>query len=78
MLAGTWPVQKRGKRIWLTMQIRCVMSIYLDAFAPLAWFQDEPGADSTKGFLGQAASRQGFQRFVSAINVGEVDDRLYR
>ncbi len=38
----------------------------------------EPGADITEGFLRQAASGQGFQCFVSAINVGEVYYRLYR
>ena len=54
------------------------MSVCLDAFALLAWLQDEPGADITEGFLRQAASRQGFQCFVSAINVGEVYYRLYR
>jgi len=54
------------------------VSVCLDAFALLAWLQDEPGADITEGFLSQAASRQGFQRFVSAINVGEVYYRLYR
>jgi hypothetical protein len=54
------------------------VSVCLDAFALLAWLQDEPGADITEGFLRQAASGQGFQCFVSAINVGEVSYRLYR
>ena len=54
------------------------MSVCLDSFALLAWLQDEPGADITEGFLRQAASGQGFQCFVSAINVGEVYYRLYR
>jgi hypothetical protein len=50
----------------------------LDAFALLAWLQDEPGADITEGFLRRAANNQGFHCFVSAINVGEVYYRLYR
>ena len=54
------------------------MSVCLDAFALLAWLQDEPGADLTEGFLRQAGSGQVFQSFVSAINVGEVYYRLYR
>ena len=54
------------------------MSVCLDAFALLAWLQDEPGADITEGFLSQAASSQGFQCCVSGINVGEVYYRLYR
>jgi hypothetical protein len=64
--------------MWLTMRMRCVVSVCLDSFALLAWLQDEPGADITEGFLRQAASGQGFQCFVSAINVGEVYYRLYR
>ena len=48
----------------------------LDAFALLAWLQDKPRADITEGFLSQAASGQGFQCFVSAINVDEVYYRL--
>ena len=54
------------------------MSVCLDAFALLAWLQDEAGADITEGFLRQAANGQDFQCFVSAINVGEVYYRLYR
>lgn len=44
----------------------------------LAWLQDEPGALLTEGFLLQATTEQGFQCWVSAINLGEVYDRLYR
>jgi hypothetical protein len=58
--------------------MRCAVSVCLDAFALLAWLQDEPGADITEGFLRQAVSGQGFQCFVSAIDVGEVYYRLYR
>jgi ribonuclease VapC len=54
------------------------VSVCPDSFALLAWLQDEPGADITEGFLRQAASGQGLQCFVSAINVGEVYYRLYR
>jgi uncharacterized protein len=54
------------------------VSVCLDAFALLAWLQDEAGADITEGFLRQAASSQDFHCFVSAINVGEVYYRLYR
>jgi predicted nucleic acid-binding protein len=64
--------------MWLTMQTRCVVSVCLDAFALPARLQDEPSAEITEEFLRQAASRQGFQCFVSAINVGEVYYRLYR
>jgi ribonuclease VapC len=58
--------------------MRYAVSVCLDAFALLAWLQDEPGAEVTEGFLRQAASEQGFQCFVSAINLGEVYYRLYR
>jgi hypothetical protein len=54
------------------------VSVCLDAFALLAWLQDEAGADITEGFLRQAASSQDFHCFVSAMNVGEVYDRPYR
>ena len=64
---GAWLAHKRCKRMWLTMRMRCVVSVCLDSFALLAWLQDEPGADITEGFLRQAASGQGFQCFVSAI-----------
>jgi hypothetical protein len=37
------------------MQMKCVVSVCLDAFALLAWLQDEPGADITEGFFSQAA-----------------------
>jgi predicted nucleic acid-binding protein len=64
--------------MWLTMRMRYIVSVCLDAFALLAWLQDEPGAEITEGFLSQAASSQDFHCFVSAINVGEVYYRLYR
>jgi hypothetical protein len=54
------------------------VSVCLDAFALLAWLQDEPGADITEGFLSQAASSQDFHCFASAIIVGEGYYRLYR
>jgi len=58
--------------------MRCAVSVCLDAFALLAWLQDEAGADITEGFLRQAASSQDFHCFVSAINGGEVYNCPYR
>jgi hypothetical protein len=45
------------------------VGVCLDAFALLAWLQDEPGADLTEGFLRQAGSGQDFQGFGSAVKV---------
>jgi predicted nucleic acid-binding protein len=54
------------------------VSVCLDAFALLAWLQNEPGADLTERFLNQATNEEDFQCFVSAINLGEVYYRLHR
>ena len=54
------------------------MSVCLDAFALLAWLQNEPGADLTEQFLHRAEREDDFQCFVSTINLGEVYYRLHR
>ena len=54
------------------------MSVCLDAFALLAWLQDEPGAALTEQFLNRASSENSSHCLVSAINLGEVYYRLYR
>jgi len=54
------------------------MSVCLDAFALLAWLQDEPGADLVEEFLRRANREADFRCFVSYINLGEVYYRIYR
>ena len=54
------------------------MSVCLDAYALLAWLQDEPGADVVEKYLERAASDGGFTCYISIINLGEVYYRLYR
>lgn len=54
------------------------MSVCLDAFAILAWLQDEPGADLVDELLQRAALEKSFRCFISLINLGEVYYRLYR
>ena len=54
------------------------MSTCLDAFALLAWLQDEPGADLVEDALQQAAEgKDGYRCFLSTINLGEVYYRLF-
>jgi len=50
----------------------------LDAFAILAWLQDEPGSDITGSHLQRAASDEEFRCFVSIINLAEVYYRIQR
>lgn len=54
------------------------MSVCLDAFAVLAWLQDEPGAELIASFLDQADQEEDFDCFISIINLGEVYYRIYR
>jgi len=54
------------------------MSICLDAFALLAWLQNEPGADLVEDALDRAAKEDSFHCFLSVINLGEVYYRLVR
>lgn len=54
------------------------MSGCLDAFAILAWLQDEPGSGITGLYLQRAASDEGFLCFVSVINLAEVYYRIQR
>ncbi len=54
------------------------MSICLDAFAVLAWLQDEPGANQVEEQLHRATKQEGFTCYMSTINLGEVYYRLLR
>jgi ribonuclease VapC len=54
------------------------MSVCLDAFALLAWLQDESGAGEVEGYLRRAAEDAGFSCYLSTINLGEVFYRLLR
>lgn len=54
------------------------MSVCLDAFALLAWLQDESGAGEVEGYLRRAAEHAGFSCYLSTINLGEVFYRLLR
>lgn len=54
------------------------MSVCLDAFALLAWLQDEPGADQVENYLLQAQTQTDQKCFVSLINLGEVYYQLFR
>ncbi|MBC7226911.1 MAG: type II toxin-antitoxin system VapC family toxin [Thermoflexales bacterium] len=54
------------------------MSVCLDAFALLAWLQEEPGTDLVDDFLNRAASKTEFRCYMSWINLGEVYYRLFR
>jgi len=49
----------------------------LDAFAWLAWLQDEPGADAVQHWLDQAEATRA-QCITSIINLGEAYYRLVR
>jgi predicted nucleic acid-binding protein len=54
------------------------VSVCLDAFALMAWLQNEPGAEQVEDYLRQA-QEQGEQKcFVSLINLGEVYYQLFR
>jgi len=54
------------------------MSICLDAFAVLAWLQDEPGANQVEDQLNQATEQERYTCYMSTINLGEVYYRLLR
>lgn len=54
------------------------MSVCLDAFALLAWLQDESGASEVEGYLSRAAEDEEFSCYLSTINLGEVFYRLVR
>lgn len=54
------------------------MSVCLDAFALLAWLQDESGAGEVEGYLRRASEDAGFSCYLSTINLGEVFYRLLR
>lgn len=49
----------------------------LDAFAWLAWLQDEPGAAAVQGWLEEAAAERA-ECVTSIINLGEAYYRLVR
>jgi ribonuclease VapC len=46
-------------------------AVVLDAFALLAWLQDEPGAEQVEAYLAEASAGRA-QVLISAINLGEV------
>lgn len=54
------------------------MSVCLDAFALMAWLQNEPGAGQVEGYLQQAQRQKDHKCFVSLINLGEVYYQLLR
>lgn len=51
------------------------MNKVLDAFAVLAWLQDESGASYVESLLRTAAARE-VRLYISSINLGEVYYRL--
>lgn len=54
------------------------MSVCLDAFALMAWLQNEPGASQVEGYLLQSHGQNEQRCFVSLINLGEVYYQLFR
>lgn len=54
------------------------MSVCLDAFALMAWLQNEPGAEQVEGYLRQVQEQGDQKCFISLINLGEVYYRLFR
>lgn len=54
------------------------MSVCLDAFALMAWLQNEPGADEVDVFLRGASGQEDKKCFVSLLNLGEVYYQLAR
>jgi len=54
------------------------VSVCLDAFALMAWLQNEPGASQVESYLQQALAQSEQKCFVSLINLGEVYYQLYR
>lgn len=53
------------------------MPAVLDAYALLAWLQDEPGADCVERWLADS-EEEGLPVLVSVVNLGEVYYRLHR
>jgi predicted nucleic acid-binding protein len=60
------------------MLMRCKVSVCLDAFALLAWLQDEVGADEVEKYIERAANEEDFVCYLSTINLGEIFYRLLR
>lgn len=60
------------------MQLRWSVSVCLDAFALMAWLQNEPGADQVESYLQEAQEQTEQRCFVSLINLGEVYYQLFR
>jgi predicted nucleic acid-binding protein len=60
------------------MQQRSNVSVCLDAFAVLAWLQNEPGAAQVETFLQQASEQETEKCFVSLLNLGEAYYQLAR
>ena len=54
------------------------MSVCLDSFALLAWFQNEPAAALVEEHLAAAASGEDVHCYISNINLGEVYYRIAR
>jgi ribonuclease VapC len=54
------------------------VSVCLDSFALLAWFQDEPGAALVEEHLAAAAAGGEAHCYISNINLGEVYYRIAR
>jgi predicted nucleic acid-binding protein len=54
------------------------VSVCLDAFALIAWLQDEPGAEQVGNLLQQASAQEDSRCFISLLNLGEVYYQLAR
>lgn len=54
------------------------MSVCLDSFALLAWFQNEAGASLVEKHLAAAAADEATHCYASNINLGEVFYRIAR
>jgi PIN domain nuclease of toxin-antitoxin system len=54
------------------------VSVCLDSFALLAWFQNEPGAGLVEEHLAAAVADEGSHCYISNLNLGEVFYRIAR
>ena len=54
------------------------MSVCLDSFALLSWFQNEPGGALVEEHLAAAASDEDTHCYISNLNLGEVFYRIAR
>jgi predicted nucleic acid-binding protein len=54
------------------------MTVCLDAFALLAWVQDDAHADAVEGYLAHGRTEGESRCLISALNLGEVYHRLAR